>query len=145
MAAKRVRMTNTAAGTPKTVYRKMFKTTSPVIFELSSSLDHLSLQQHAYLKYEKIWELQSATHYLCIIPTTILKRTQNRFTPHGKWRILLKKKSVRLLYSIANWNRRPTDSGRSSITQHDVHESAHRDMIMKVTNKMQLYRLIYYT
>jgi len=26
----------------------------------------------------------------------------------------------------------------------DVHESAHRDTIMKVTNKMQLYRLIYF-
>jgi hypothetical protein len=27
----------------------------------------------------------------------------------------------------------------------DVHESGHRDGIMKVTNKMQLYRLIYYS
>jgi len=27
----------------------------------------------------------------------------------------------------------------------DIHESMHRDMIMKVTNKMQLYRLIYYS
>ena len=27
----------------------------------------------------------------------------------------------------------------------DVHESVHRDAIMKVTNKMQLYRLIYYS
>ena len=27
----------------------------------------------------------------------------------------------------------------------DVHESVHRDTIMKVTNKMQLYRLIYYS
>jgi len=26
----------------------------------------------------------------------------------------------------------------------DVHESVHRDIIMKITNKMQLYRLIYY-
>jgi hypothetical protein len=26
----------------------------------------------------------------------------------------------------------------------DVHESVHRDTIIKVTNKMQLYRLIYY-
>jgi hypothetical protein len=26
----------------------------------------------------------------------------------------------------------------------DIHESVHRDMIMKVTNKMQFYRLIYY-
>jgi hypothetical protein len=26
----------------------------------------------------------------------------------------------------------------------DVHESVHRDTIMKVTNKMQLYRLIYF-
>jgi len=26
----------------------------------------------------------------------------------------------------------------------DVHESMHRDTTMKVTNKMQLYRLIYY-
>jgi len=26
----------------------------------------------------------------------------------------------------------------------DVHESVHRDTIMKVTNKVQLYRLIYY-
>jgi hypothetical protein len=25
----------------------------------------------------------------------------------------------------------------------DVHESVHRDMVMKVTNNMQLYRLIY--
>jgi hypothetical protein len=27
----------------------------------------------------------------------------------------------------------------------DVHESVHRDMIMKITKKMQLYRLIYYS
>jgi hypothetical protein len=27
----------------------------------------------------------------------------------------------------------------------DIHESLHRDMIMKVTNKMQLCRLIYYS
>jgi hypothetical protein len=27
----------------------------------------------------------------------------------------------------------------------DVHESVHHDTIMKVTNKMQLYRLIYYS
>ena len=28
--------------------------------------------------------------------------------------------------------------------QLDIHESVHRDTIMKVTNKMQLYRLIYF-
>ena len=28
---------------------------------------------------------------------------------------------------------------------HDVHESVHRETIMKVTNKMQLYKLIYYS
>jgi hypothetical protein len=27
----------------------------------------------------------------------------------------------------------------------DVHESVHRDTTMKITNKMQLYRLIYYS
>ena len=27
----------------------------------------------------------------------------------------------------------------------DVHESVHRDMIIKVTDKMQLYRLIHYS
>jgi len=27
----------------------------------------------------------------------------------------------------------------------DVHKSVHRDTIMKVTNKMKLYRLIYYS
>jgi len=27
----------------------------------------------------------------------------------------------------------------------DIHESVHRDIMMKVTNKMQLYRLIYYS
>ena len=27
----------------------------------------------------------------------------------------------------------------------DVREPVHRDMIVKITNKMQLYRLIYYT
>ena len=31
------------------------------------------------------------------------------------------------------------------IKHFDVHESVHRDTIMKVTNKMQLYRLIYYS
>jgi len=31
------------------------------------------------------------------------------------------------------------------VSKHDVHESVHRDTIMKVTNKMQLYRLIYYS
>jgi len=30
-------------------------------------------------------------------------------------------------------------------TELDVHESVHRDTIMKVTNNMQLYRLIYYS
>jgi len=30
------------------------------------------------------------------------------------------------------------------IHKHDVHESVHHDIIKKVTNKMQLYRLIYY-
>ena len=30
-------------------------------------------------------------------------------------------------------------------TKLDIHESVHRDTIMKVTNKMQLYRLIYYS
>ena len=29
--------------------------------------------------------------------------------------------------------------------ERDVHESVHRDTITKVTNKMQLYRLIYYS
>ena len=29
--------------------------------------------------------------------------------------------------------------------QLEVHESVHRDTIVKVTNKMQLYRLIYYS
>ena len=33
----------------------------------------------------------------------------------------------------------------ANTTKRDVHESVHRDMIMKVTNKMQLYRLIYYS
>jgi len=27
----------------------------------------------------------------------------------------------------------------------DVHESVHRDTIMEITNKMQLYKLIYYS
>jgi hypothetical protein len=27
----------------------------------------------------------------------------------------------------------------------DAHESVHRDTIIKVTNKMQLYRLVYYS
>jgi len=30
-------------------------------------------------------------------------------------------------------------------TNCDVHESVHRDIIVKITNKMQLYRLIYYS
>jgi hypothetical protein len=29
------------------------------------------------------------------------------------------------------------------VKKYDVHESVHRDTIMKVTNKMQLYTLIY--
>ena len=32
-----------------------------------------------------------------------------------------------------------------NIRELDVYESVHRDTIMKVTNKMQLYRLIYYS
>jgi len=32
-----------------------------------------------------------------------------------------------------------------SVGSFDVHESVHRDMITKVTNNMQLYRLIYYS
>jgi hypothetical protein len=31
------------------------------------------------------------------------------------------------------------------ITEIDVHEYVHRDIIMKVTKKMRLYRLIYYS
>jgi hypothetical protein len=34
--------------------------------------------------------------------------------------------------------------GRAHMTKLDVHESVHRDTIMKIT-KMQLYRLIYYS
>jgi hypothetical protein len=34
--------------------------------------------------------------------------------------------------------------GRGSVWL-DVHKSMHHDTIMKVTNKMQLYRLIYYS
>jgi len=30
-------------------------------------------------------------------------------------------------------------------SEFDVHELEHRDTIMKVTNNMQLYRLIYYS
>jgi len=33
----------------------------------------------------------------------------------------------------------------ATVMKADVHESVHRDAIMKVTNKMQLYRLIYYS
>ena len=33
----------------------------------------------------------------------------------------------------------------NSLLQLDVYESVHRDTIMKVTNEMQLYRLIYYS
>jgi len=33
----------------------------------------------------------------------------------------------------------------STCLKSDFHESVHRDKIMKVTNKMQLYRLIYYS
>jgi len=33
----------------------------------------------------------------------------------------------------------------SDVKSFDVHESVHRDTIMEVTNKMQLYRLIYYS
>jgi len=36
------------------------------------------------------------------------------------------------------------DLAENNIVRHDVHESVHRDTIVKVTNKMQLYRLIYY-
>jgi hypothetical protein len=32
-----------------------------------------------------------------------------------------------------------------NILKQDVHESVHRDVIMKTTNKMQLYGLIYYS
>jgi hypothetical protein len=34
---------------------------------------------------------------------------------------------------------------RNMLYKLDVRESVHRDTIMKVTNKMQLYRLIYFT
>jgi len=32
-----------------------------------------------------------------------------------------------------------------AVNELEVHESAHRDTIIKVTNKMQLYMLIYYS
>jgi hypothetical protein len=34
---------------------------------------------------------------------------------------------------------------RDTFIRVDVHESVHRDIIMKVTNRLQLYRLIYYS
>ena len=34
---------------------------------------------------------------------------------------------------------------RGILRQHDVRESVHHDIIMKITNKMQLCRLIYYS
>jgi hypothetical protein len=38
-----------------------------------------------------------------------------------------------------------TNKIKEQIPGFDVHESVHRHTIMKVTNKMQLYRLIYYS
>ena len=35
-------------------------------------------------------------------------------------------------------------NGVKTERKHDVHEPVHRDTIMKVTNKMQLSRFIYY-
>jgi hypothetical protein len=35
--------------------------------------------------------------------------------------------------------------GQTDMTKLDLPETVHRDTIMKVTNKMQLYRLIYYS
>jgi len=37
------------------------------------------------------------------------------------------------------WQKKPC------ATKLDVHESVHRDTTMKITNKMQIYRLIYYS
>jgi len=33
----------------------------------------------------------------------------------------------------------------TTVGELDVHESVHRNIIVKITNKMQLYRLIYYS
>jgi len=48
--------------------------------------------------------------------------------------------------SIQRCGLRVTAPGRNKVESvFDVYESAHRDTIMKVTNKMQPYRLIYYS
>jgi len=39
----------------------------------------------------------------------------------------------------------PSSANCLDILEDDVHESVHIDIIMKATNKMELYRLIYYS
>jgi hypothetical protein len=50
--------------------------------------------------------------------------------------------------SFVSWRRSgfcPGDEYDRFLDELDVHESVHRDTIMKVTNKMLLYRLIYFS
>jgi hypothetical protein len=48
------------------------------------------------------------------------------------------------VFTRRSHNRVPEYCRLSEERNLDVHESMHRDTIMKVTNKMQLYRLIYF-
>jgi hypothetical protein len=48
-------------------------------------------------------------------------------------------------YSIAHTRYSLIIQQHEHMQQHDNRESVHRDIILKATNKMQLYKLIYYS
>jgi hypothetical protein len=49
------------------------------------------------------------------------------------------------MFMGSEWGKDGDETLVSTSGEFDVHESVHSDTIMKVTNKMQLYRLIYFS
>jgi hypothetical protein len=62
----------------------------------------------------------------------------------GKWKFQLL-----LVFSVGSQNKQLSSflciKVNTLSNKLDVHESVHRDMIMKATNEMQLHRIIYYS
>ena len=77
----------------------------------------------------------------------------DRVSSHGRHAALCAVRQIagyRNYYNIeidpqSNGNEKQSGTLQLRFNKLDVRESVHRDIIMKVTNEMQLYRLIYYS